>query len=199
MESVIKTYRSLNSLAATGGVVIFGGAKDRLIPLGELKETFDLQYTFNNRSVPGLCLANAENTYDQCVASLAPQGIYLHIGDADIALFTENAAGFDERYCHLVQHIRSLDQKCRIAIVSLKNPDNEPVITELNKHLAVIAQNKNCEFCDIAKQQVWNPKQTKEVVSFLYSVGFVRPLMQKRPLQDISKILFCYDSAYTVF
>lgn len=199
MESVIKTYRSLNSLAATGGVVIFGGAKDRLIPLGELKETFDLQYTFNNRSVPGLCLANAENTYDQCVASLAPQGIYLHIGDADIALFTENAAGFDERYCHLVQHIRSLDQKCRIAIVSLKNPDNEPVITELNKHLAVIAQNKNCEFCDIAKQQVWNPKQTKEVVSFLYSVGFVRPLMQKRPLQDIAKILFCYDSAYTVF
>jgi len=199
MESVIKTYRSLNSLAATGGVVIFGGAKDRLIPLGELKETFDLQYTFNNRSVPGLCLANAENTYDQCVASLAPQGIYLHIGDADIALFTENAAGFDERYCHLVQHIRSLDQKCRIAIVSLKNPDNEPVITELNKHLAVIAQNENCEFCDIAKQQVWNPKQTKEVVSFLYSVGFVRPLMQKRPLQDIAKILFCYDSAYTVF
>ena len=199
MESVIKTYRSLNSLAATGGVVIFGGAKDRLIPLGELKETFDLQYTFNNRSVPGLCLANAENTYDQCVASLAPQGIYLHIGDADIALFTENAADFDERYCHLVQHIRSLDQKCRIAIVSLKNPDNEPVITELNKHLAVIAQNKNCEFCDIAKQQVWNPKQTKEVVSFLYSVGFVRPLMQKRPLQDIARILFNYDSAYTVF
>ena len=199
MDSIINTYRSLNSLAATGGFVIFGGAEDRLIPLGELKETFDLQYTFNNRSVPGLCLANAENTYDQCVASLAPQGIYLHIGDAEIALFTENAAGFDERYCHLVQHIRSLDQKCRIAIVSLKNPDNEPVITELNKHLAVIAQNKNCEFCDIAKQQVWNPKQTKEVVSFLYSVGFVRPLMQKRPLQDIARILFCYDSAYTVF
>lgn len=198
MESVIKTYRSLNSLATTGGVVIFGGAKDRLIPLGELKETFDLQYTFNNRSVPGLCLANAENTYDQCVASLAPQGIYLHIGDADIALFTENAAGFDERYCHLVQHIRSLDQKCRIAIVSLKNPDNEPIIAELNKHLAVIAQNENCEFCDIAKQQVWNPKQTKEVVSFLYSIGFVRPLKQKRPLQDIAKILFYYNEDYIV-
>ena len=199
MDSVINTYRSLNSLATTGGFVIFGGAEDRVIPLGELKETFDLQYTFNNRSVPGLCLENADKTYDQCVAALAPQGIYLHIGDADIALFTENAAGFDERYCHLVQHIRSLDQKCRIAIVSLKNPDNEPVITDLNKHLAVIAQNENCEFCDIAKQQVWNPRQTKEVVSFLYSVGFVRPLMQKRPLQDIAKILFCYDSAYTVF
>ena len=199
MDSIINTYRSLNSLAATGGFVIFGGAEDRLIPLGELKETFDLQYTFYNRSVPGLCLANAENTYDQCVAPLAPQELYLHIGDADIPLFTENAAGFNERYCHLVQHIRSLNQKCRIAIISLKNPDNDPVITELNKHLAVIAQNENCEFCDIAKQQIWNPRQTKEVISFLYSVGFVRPLMQKRPLQDIARILFFYDSAYTVF
>jgi len=36
------------------------------------------------------------------------------------------------------------------------------------------------------------------VVSFLYSIGFVRPLKQKRPLQDIAKILFCYDPAYTV-
>ena len=36
MERVIKTYRSLNSLATTGGLVIFGGAEDRLIPLGEL-------------------------------------------------------------------------------------------------------------------------------------------------------------------
>ena len=110
MERVIKTYRSLNSLATTGGLVIFGGEKDRLIPLGELKEAFDLQCTFYNRSVPGLCLENAEKTYDQCVAPLAPQEIYLHIGDADIALFTENAAGFDEGYCHLVQHIRSLDK-----------------------------------------------------------------------------------------
>ena len=69
MDSVINTYRSLNSLAATGGFVIFGGEKDRLIPLGELKETFDLPYTFYNRSVPGLCLENADKTYDQCVAA----------------------------------------------------------------------------------------------------------------------------------
>jgi len=45
---------------------------------------------------------------------------------------------------------------------------------------------------------VWNPKQTKEVVSFLYSIGFVRPLKQKRPLQDVAKILFCYEPAYIV-
>lgn len=198
MENVIKTYRSLNSLATTGGLVIFGGSEDRLIPLGELKEAFDLKYTLYNRSVPGLCLGNAEKTYDQCVASLVPQDICLHIGDADIALFAENAVSFDDGYRHLVRHIRSLDKKCRIAIISLKNPDNDPVITALNKHLAVIAQNENCEFCDIAKKQVWNPHQTKEVVSFLYSIGFVRPLTQKPPLHDIVRILFCYEPASIV-
>lgn len=198
MEREIKTYQSLNSLATAGGLVIFGGAEDRLIPLCELKETFDLQYTFYNRSFPGLCLDNAARIYDRCVSPLAPQEVYLHIGDADTALFTEDAALFDLKYSRLVQHIRDTDKKCSLAIISLKNPDNDPVIAELNKHLAVIAQNTRCEFCDIAQLRVWNPRQTKEVVSFLYSLGFVRPLKQKRPLQDMAKILFCYEPAYTV-
>ena len=53
-------------------------------------------------------------------------------------------------------------------------------------------------FYNIARPGIWNPRQTKEVVSFLYSIGFVRPLKQKRPLQDIARILFCYNPAYTV-
>ncbi len=50
MEKTIKTYQSLNKLAATGRTVIFGGAEDRLIPLGELKDTFDLQDTYREKS-----------------------------------------------------------------------------------------------------------------------------------------------------
>lgn len=198
MENTIKTYQSLNKLAAAGGTVIFGGAEDRLIPLGELKDTFDLQDTYYNRSVPGLYLDNAIDLYDRCVASLVPQDIYLHIGCADKALFADDAAQFDLKYSQLVQHIRSTNKKCNIAIISLKNPDADPIIAEMNKHLEVIAQNEGCAFCDISAIQVWNPKQTKEVVSFLYSIGFVRALKQKRPLQDIAKILFCYEPAYIV-
>ena len=195
MESIIRTYQSLNSLAAAGGLVIFGGEEDRTIPLCELKETFDLQYTFYNRSLPGLCLDNAIDMYDQCVAPLAPQDIYLHIGNADKASFAGNAAQFDWKYSQLVRHIRSIDKKCTIAIISLKNSDGDSVITEINKHLEVIAKNEKCEFFDISKIRVWNPRQTKEVMSFLYSLGFVRPLKQNRPLNEIAKILFCYESA----
>ena len=81
MERVIKTYRSLNSLATTGGLVVFGGAEDRLIPLGELKETFDLQCTFYNRSVPGLCLENAEKEailQGKSLENLTSEEIYVY-------------------------------------------------------------------------------------------------------------------------
>ena len=191
MEKQIKLYRSLNALANAGGCVIFGGAEDRTIPLGELKETFELQGSYYSRSFDNLSISNAKELFDRCVAPLAPADVYLHLGQNDLA---EDAAIFAQKYTDLVQHIRSTDEKCSIVIVGLKNPDNDPVIDQLNKHLEVIAQNEHCDFCDIAKQQVWNPKQTKEVVSFLYSIGFVRPLKQKRPVQNMAKILFCYDT-----
>ena len=57
MEKTIKTYQSLNKLAATGRTVIFGGAEDRLIPLGKLKDTFDLQDTYSALAVVRLFVA----------------------------------------------------------------------------------------------------------------------------------------------
>jgi len=195
MEKQIKLYRSLNALANVGSCVIFGGTEDRTIPLGELKETFELQGSYYNRSFDGLRISNAKELFDRCVAPLAPGEVYIHIGQNDLH---EDPAVFAQKYSELVQHIRSTDKKCGIVIVGLKNPDNDPAVEQLNKHLEVIARNERCDFCDIAKQRVWNPKQAKEVVSFLYSIGFVRPLKQKRPLQDIARILFCYDPAYTV-
>lgn len=195
MEKEIKLYQSLNSLAAAGGTVIFGSDEDKTIPLGELKETFELQGKFYNRSFSDLCVSNAIELYNRCVAPLTPNDVYLHIGRNDLALFAEDAAAFNLKYTELVTHIRETDKTCSIVIVGLKNPDSKPVICQLNKHLEVIAQNDGCQFCDIAQQQVWNPRQTKEVVSFLYSIGFIHPLKQKRPVQDIAKILFCYEPA----
>ena len=190
MEKQIKLYQSLNALANAGGCVIFGGAEDRTIPLGELKETFELQGSYYNRSFDDLRISNAIDLFDRCVAPLAPGDVYLHIGQNDLA---DDAAVFAQKYTELVQHIRSTDKKCGIVIVGLKNSDKDPTIEQFNKHLELIVQNERCDFCDIARQQVWNPKQTKEVVSFLYSIGFVRPLKQKRPVQDMAKIIFCYD------
>ena len=118
---------------------------------------------------------------------------YLHIGQNDLSLFEKEPSAFDQGYTSLIKHIRNVCKHCSLAIITLRNADNDPLIEQLNKHLAVIAQNEGCELCDIAKQQAWNPRQTKEVVSFLYSMGFVRPLNNKRPVQDVARILFCYN------
>ena len=45
MEREIKEYQSLNQVAKIGGVVIFGEHEDREIPVGELRESFNLEYS----------------------------------------------------------------------------------------------------------------------------------------------------------
>ena len=56
MEREIQEYKRLNSIASTGGIVIFGANTDREIPVGELKESFNLEYSAYNRSFSNLSI-----------------------------------------------------------------------------------------------------------------------------------------------
>lgn len=191
-KSEIERYKALNELSEPGGIVIFGGSGDGDIPLCELKQAFALQSNLYNRSFESLAVAQAREFYDACVAELYPDTVILHIGEADVKSFSESAAGFDTTYRELIAQIRKHDKECNIVIVSLKNDSDDVAITELNKHLKYIAESEHCEFADIAVKRVWNPKETKEIVSFVYSTGFVHALTGKQPIYDLVKILFCY-------
>lgn len=189
-----QTYHTLNELANPNGMIIFGGKSDLSIPLCELKEAFSLDSSIYNRSFTDLSLANAIDYYDTCIADLKPESILLHIGEADMDLFLSTPSEFDQKYLELVSHIKSTNKKCHIIIVSLKNYDNDEDTAEMNKHLKYVAESENCEYADISQKRVWNPKQTKDIASFIYSTGFVRPLNIKRPIYDLAKILFCFES-----
>lgn len=193
-----KKYQLLNKLAEANGTVILGGTEDKDIPLCELKQAFELDSKLYNRSVADLSITNALKVYNSCVTSLCPECVLLHIGAADLKLFEEKPSDFDQKYLELVQHIKSSNAKCNIVIISLKNYDENKNISELNKHLKYIAESEQCEFSDISSKRIWNPQQTKDVVSFVYSTGFVRPLGKKRPIYDLVKILFCYEPACIV-
>lgn len=197
-ENEIKKYQTLNELAEPNGIVIFGGTSDKEIPLCELKQAFDLKTNLYNRSMEQLSINTALSFYDSCIKSLASDSILLHIGEADFDYFKENFADFDQKYRELIKHIRITNKKCNIAIISFKNPDDNPAVSELNKHLKYIAESEHCEYGDISAKRVWNPKQTKDVISFVYSTGFVRPLKIKRSVYDLTKILFCFDPSYIV-
>jgi len=194
-QNEIKQYLVLNKIAESNGTVIFGGSEAKEIPLCELKQAFELNSYLYNRSISNLSILDASELYDTCVADLKPECVFLHLGTADVDSFAKHPSNFDRAYRELVEMIRANNAKCDIVIVSLKNPAEDTTIAEMNKHLKYIAESQRCEFGDISTKRVWNPLETKDIISFVYSTGFVRPLKNKKPVYDLVKILFCYEPA----
>lgn len=192
-DAQIAKYRSLNQLAEADGTVIFGGSSDTNIPLGELKQAFALNDSIYNRSFSQLSVADAAKVYGECVAELCPDTVLLHIGETDVSDFAGNESEFEENYRTLIGTIREKNKNCRIVIVSLKNYDNDITVAEINKHLGEIADSEKCEFEDISAKREWNVKESSETASFIYDLGFDRPLNIKRPIYNLVRILFCYE------
>ena len=171
--------------------MIFGGSEDKEIPLGELKQAFQFEEKIYNRSVEALSVKDTLTAYENCVAPLAPETVLVHIGAADLEFFAQDREAFANQYRELIMRIKQQNPKCRIAVVSLRNYENDPQIAQINQCLKNIAASENCEYGDLAGKKLWNPKNTMDTASFLYSIGFVRPLRTKKPLYDLVKMLFC--------
>lgn len=139
LQDEINIHKSLNKIAESNGIVIFGGGEDKGIPTGELRQAFAIESKLYNRSITGLSAENAMELFDECVAPLAPDTILLHVGVADLGVFRQLPSAFDNAYRTLISHIKAFNRNCRIAIVSLKNYNDDAVIAELNKHLKYIA------------------------------------------------------------
>ena len=192
-EDKIAKYKFLNQLAEADGTVIFGTSSDVNIPLGELKQAFALSGSIYNRSFSELSVADAARVYGECVAELCPDTVIVHIGDADVSDFVGKETAFEENYRALIGTIREKNKDCRIVIVSLKNYDNDITVAEINKLLGEIANSEKCDFENISAKHTWNVKESSETASFIYDIGFVRPLNIKRPTYNLVRILFCYE------
>ena len=183
METQIKKYQRLNELALKNGVVLFGEGIDTEIPASELAQSFELDYPVYNRSFFELNLKNSIALYDSCIKNLIPDTVLLHIGTNDLDLFNENKVGFEQKYISLIEHIKAMNKKCRIVVVSI---DNKIV----NQELKYIADSTKCEFGNLSSIKVWSPQAIKSITSFVQSMGINRYCKDK-PIYDILKILFC--------
>ncbi|MBQ5711840.1 MAG: hypothetical protein IIV61_04430 [Oscillospiraceae bacterium] len=193
-EAEIKKYAKLNELAEQGGIVIFGCNEDKDIPTGEIRQAFAVGSKIYNRSFDDLSVTESVSIYEKMIAPLAPETVLIHIGEADLTNFAGDPTAFDNQYLELLKAIKARNKKYRIAVVSLKNYENDPQIAEMNKHLKYIADSEQCEYGDISAKKVWDPKASMDAASFVYSIGFVHPLKNKRPLYDLVKMLFCYEA-----
>ena len=190
-EADILKYQKLNELAQTGGIVILGSSEDMNIPLCEIRQAFEIEEYLYNRSFAELSVADAVAAYDACVDVLKPETILLHIGQQDLDMLEQSPANFDIQYRRLINHIRKENKHCCIAIVSLRNYENDSEIAEMNKHLKYIAEMEYCEYGDIASPRVWNPKATLDAAKFVRRIGFIETLKVQRSIFDLTKILFC--------
>lgn len=193
-KKIMEQYAALNKLAEPGGTVIMGGASDLELPLCELKQDFRLDDKLYNRSMKDLSIYNAVEVYDTYISDLKPKALLLHIGERDRALFERKSEEFDRGCRELICHIRKVTPGCDIVIISLDSTEKTESAREMNRHLEYIADSEQCRYEDISAKHIWDPEQTKEVISFVYSLGFVHPLRQKRPLYDLVRILFCYQN-----
>ena len=190
-ETEILKYQKLNELAQTGGIVILGGSEDLNIPLCEIRQAFEMEENLYNRSFMDFSVTDSVVAYDACVSALKPETILLHVGQMDLDMLQQKATEFDSQYRALINHIRAQNKHCRIAIVSLRNYENDPVIANMNTHLKYIADMEHCEYGDIASRRVWNPKATLDAANFVRNIGFMRPLKVERSIFDLTKMLFC--------
>lgn len=171
-------------------VVLLGGSLDKEIPVAEVAQSFNFNFKMYNRSKYGLSLKDARKTYLELVEPMNPEAVIIHLGKEDVEMFKNNSADFDVKYLELLSSIRHQNKDRRIALVSLEEESNVEV--EMNRHIKAIAESEKCEFVNMDRAKLWDTEKTKEVTAFMYELGFDSQLKVKKPLGDISKVLYSY-------
>lgn len=173
-------------------VILFGGSADKEIPVAEIAQSYDFNFPMYNRSFHGLSLRDAKKAFSEKIEVMNPEAVILHIGSDDMDLFKKNSAEFDIKYIDLISYIKKENKKRRVALISNLDPTNGHCFDEMNRHIKAIADSEHCTFVDIENAKLWNPESTKELMSFMYNIGFDQPLNVKKPLADISEILYSW-------
>ena len=181
-------YEELNNIAQKNAVILFGGAIDKKIPVAELAQSFEFDFKIYNRSEELLSVKNAKDIYSKNIQPLEPEAILIHIGETDQNLFKNSSVDFDNYYMSMLETIKNTNKNCRVALISVRNENEDRLITEMNRHIKAIADSERCDFINLDSVKLWNPRATKASVDFAYSMG----LKSKKPLRNIAEILYSY-------
>lgn len=173
-------------------VILFGGTKDKEIPVAEIAQDYELNFKMMNRSVFGLSLKDAKKNFHENIEKLNPEAVLIHLGEADLDLFNRNNAEFDVQYLELIDAVKAQNKNRRIALISNVSADGSEIYADMNRHIKAIADSEKCTFVNIDNAKLWNPESTKELMAFMYDIGFDQPLKVKKPLGDIAEILYSY-------
>ena len=170
-------------------VILLGNGLDTKIPVQSLGKEFKFNFKIYNKSCDKLCFEDVYEYFTQNIAPLAPEGIMIHLGENDINLCVNNSELFDANYMNLIKQIKDCNKKCRIALISVANPQNNKTVALVNRHIKAIADSEKCIYVNLDNAHLWNPAATKAAVEFAHSMG----LNTRKPLNDVAEILYSYE------
>ena len=149
-EREAEEYCRLNELAVRNGVVLFGSTFAKEIPVGELRQAFDLDFNIYNRSFTDVSVFDAEPLLMECVESLAPSKILLQLGETDLERGYKSVPEIIAAYDSLVKSIKKRNRFTDIVIVSVCENSNGIQPSEFNSQLKKMAKKNKCKFADIS-------------------------------------------------
>ena len=169
-------------------VILLGGSLDKEIPVSNLAKDYNFNFDIYNKSSEGLTVFGANDYFQKAVAPLAPEGILLHLGEEDVALFKKDSTTFDTNYLNLIATVKGCNKNCRIALVSIENPSKDKNIALMNAHIKAIAEAEKVSFVSLEGAKLWNPEASKASSAFAYDMG----LKIRKPLRDVAEILYSW-------
>ena len=149
-EREAEEYCRLNELAVRNGVVLFGSTFAKDIPVGELRQAFDLDFNIYNRSFTDVSVFDAEPLLMECAESLAPSKILLQLGETDLERGYRSVPEIISAYDSLVKNLKKRNRFTDIVIVSVCENSNGIQPSEFNSQLEKMAKKNKCKFADIS-------------------------------------------------
>ena len=180
--------KNADSAEKKNGVILMGGAIDKAIPVAQLANEYSFNFELYNKSESGLTISHAKEYFEKTVAPLAPEGLLIHLGENDALFAKTNPSAFDAYYTGLIMSVRNCNKNCRIALVSIDNPNNDKNIELMNAHIKAIAYAEKLSYINLENAKLWHPESTKAACNFAHSMG----LKTRKPLNDVAEILYSY-------
>ncbi len=154
-EREAEEYMELNDIAEKNleenGVVIMGSTFAKEMPVGELVQSFELDYNVYNRSFTDLSIADAKELFAACAQTLEPAKIILQLGETDLERGFKSVPELIKEYTALVKDIKKRNRFSDVVIVSVCENANGIQPAEFNAQLEKMADELGCKYADITE------------------------------------------------
>ena len=139
--------KQMNDFSMKGEIVFFGSTYMSGFPLYEFVNRCTFENAVYNRSIAELTVGEALEIVDDCIISIAPDKIFLSLGEAD-----DDKEKAVEQYSRLVWNIRSRLPKCELYLIGLSG-DSESV-KDFNRKISALCDNDHIRYIELISAKV---------------------------------------------